>query len=277
MLCALLAFSPDLAQAHGAYHSVVHKLERLIERHPESAELRYRLALAHSDHEEWKLCLEEIEIIEKLEPGKHPTGYLRGLSFHQAGKSAEAREALDDFLSKHPSHAGALSTRGAVLMSLKFPDEAASDVRMAIRQTKQPGPDLYLQLAECLKAAGKTSDALAAIDEALGKLGFIPELQHRGLEFSVSLKEWDSALARIAAIRDSAPRPEPWMAAEARLLAQAGRPQEARSSWLALRDHLDALPSLDRGTPANLALMTEAKSALGETLATPVSIPPAAN
>ena len=275
MLFALLAFAPAPAGAHGAYHEVVCKLERLLDNNPDDADLHYRLATAHSDHEEWKLCLDELAVIERLKPGIHPTEYLRGRSLHQAGRHAEARHVLDAFIAKNPSHSGALATRGKVLMALGLPAEAAMDFRTVIQQTPTPGPEPYLQLADCLRAAGQSGDALAALDDGLEKMGAIPDLLRESLELATAVEDWDLALDRIAKLRESAPRPEPWMAERARLLTKAGCTPDARAAWSELREHMNALPNLDRGTPQNLALLTEAKTALGEPVTPPVAIPPA--
>jgi hypothetical protein len=73
-------------------------------------------------------------------------------------------------------------------------------------------------------------------------------------------------------MRQSAPRPEPWMARRASILAQAGRIEESRAAWQALVDHLSALPNLERGSHAMSTLMEQAKQALAA-LANPPAAP----
>ena len=52
------------------------------------------------------------------------------------------------------------------------------------------------------------------------------------------------------------------MARRAELLALAGRLDEARAAWSALKQHLSSLPNLQRGTPDFLALSAKADAAL---------------
>ncbi len=94
------------------------------------------------------------------------------------------------------------------------------------------------------------------------KLGPIPSLVIRAMDLEIATKNFAAALTRVEAMRQSAPRPEPWMAKRASILAQAGRIQESRAAWQALVEHLAALPNLERGSHAMSKLTAEAKQAL---------------
>lgn len=52
------------------------------------------------------------------------------------------------------------------------------------------------------------------------------------------------------------------MARRASVLAQAGRVEEARTAWTALKDHIAALPNLERGSNAMSVIADQAKEAL---------------
>ena len=82
------------------------------------------------------------------------------------------------------------------------------------------------------------------------------------MDFELAAQRYDDVLKRIDAMQASAPRPEPWMAKRASILAQAGRADDAKAAWTALRDHLLALPNLERGSHAMSRLLEEAQAAL---------------
>lgn len=263
------------AYGHGAYHDVVDGIQAELRLRPGDAALRYRLAEAHVGHEEWRACLKELKLVERLAPGIYQTGYLRGLALHIAGSGEEAKRELDDFIKVNPDHVNALATRGRVFLKLELPSEAAADLQKAVRHAKVPESQMVLDLALAFRNSGKPAEASAAIDAGLTKSGNAPSLLLYALEFESEAGTWDSALRRIDALEKSAPRPEPWMAERARLLTRAGRADAARAAWLALLNHLNSLPNLDRGTPQNSQLLTESRHALGETIAKPVAAPPA--
>lgn len=270
-----LPFTGQLLHAHGAYHDVVGEIEARLAGSPDDPALHYKLAEAHLGHEEWLLGLDEIQTVEGLAPGEYPTGYLRGWALHLGGRQQEALESLDGFLSATPDHAKALAIRGRVRMKLADPDAAAADFAKALQLGNDPEPEHFVELAEARVAAKDSPGAVAALDEGIRKLGPLPQLLLAALDIESTTQAWDSALARIDILQGSSPRPEPWMARRATLLATAGRHEVSRAAWTALRDHLLSLPSLERGTPRNLQLLKDARHALGESVPEPVAAPPA--
>jgi predicted Zn-dependent protease len=236
--------------------------------------LRYELAEAHVEHEDWQECIEEISRVEGFAPGVHPTGYLRGLALFIGGKNDEAYNVLDYFLTTHPDHVEALATRGRVLAEMDCPAEAVADLQAAVKAMPSPSGELVMELALAYQKIGKPEEASKVLDEALKTSRDAPLLLECAMKIDTAAGMWDSALGRIDGLHKNAPRPEPWMAKRAELLAKAGRAEEARAAWTALRDRLISLPSLERGTPQNSQLLTQARQALGEAAPAPVAIPP---
>lgn len=262
------------SSGHGAYHDVVAALSAELQRNPNDAALRYKLAEAHAGHEDWRSCIREIKLVERLAPSVYPTDFLRGFALHLAGKEEEAEKVLDVFLAGSPRHQDALATRGRVLVKLGRPAEAAADFQRAVDLATVPQPDMIAELATCHAQAGKTKEACETIDAGLRAAGDVPSLLLCALEIETKAGAWDAALGRIDALQKSAPREEPWMARRAELLHQAGRSDESQTAWRSLRDRLLSLPNLERGTPQNASLLAESRRSLGESAPTPVSVPP---
>lgn len=269
--------SPANAWGHGAYHDVVRKLETKIVARPRDARLHLQLAQAHLSHDEWALCLTEIERVENLAPGEHETATLRARALHGSSAHEAARAVLDEFLAARPVHAEALEIRAAVLAALGEKQAAAADARAALETGEAVPPDRLIALGTTLRAAGMLEEALRCLERGLARQGNQPALLLQALDWESAAGRWDAALSRIDALQSAAPSPAPWMARRARLLAAAGRAADSRAAWVALREHLVALPSLARGTPQNLQLFVETRSALGEVVPASVSAPPSSS
>jgi tetratricopeptide (TPR) repeat protein len=272
-LAALSTTAPLFS--HGAYHDVVHAIEAKLKTRPDDATLHYKLAVAHVGHEEWQACLAELTEVERLAPGVHPTSYLRGLALFIGGKNELAKAALDLFLQANPKHPEALATRGRVWLKLDRPTQAASDLQAALDTSTQPQSELVIELALIYQKLGLIEASIRTLSSALLLAPNDPALLACALNIETAAGFWDSALNRIATLQKLAPSPAPWLARKAQLLAQANRAVETRAAWTALRDYINALPSLERGTPQNTQLLREAQAALGETPPQPVAIPPA--
>ncbi|MES2439373.1 MAG: hypothetical protein V4584_09915 [Verrucomicrobiota bacterium] len=275
MACLPVWAGSGAAWGHGAYHDVVTAIQAELRVHPGDAALRYKLAEAHAGHDDWRACLKQIQLVERLAPGVYPTGCLRGLALHLAGKDEEAKVIFDDFLTTNPDHVEALAARGRVLVKLGFPLAAVVDFQKAVSLTASPDSRVIVDLALALDDSGKPSEAGRAIDEGLTTSGDAPSLLECALEIETAAGLWDSALGRMEGLQKLAPRPEPWMAKRAELMTRAGRADDARAAWTVLRDRLISLPSLERGTPQNVQLLQQARKSLGETAPMPVAAPPA--
>lgn len=266
-----------ISEGHGSYHAVVAKLEKALAKNPDDASVRFQLAKAHSEHEEWKLCLDELERVDALARGKFATGWLRGVSFHQGGMNGKAKDELDRFLAGQPEHAAALLDRAKVSEALGDKRGAAEDSTRALALAPSSAVEQWVFAADCLTADDRRDDAVRLLETALKHHDKDPLLLREVLSLETELQRWDDALGRIDDLGKVSPSPEPWMAERAELLVRAGRPDESKRSWQALLDHLSRLPNLDRGTPRNLELAGRARAALGIQSPLPVTAPPASS
>lgn len=253
---------------HGAYHVVVSEISQALERSPEDAQLRFRLACAHQEHGEWTLALAELERVDRLAPGVHATGFVRGQALATGYHWQAAKGVLDQFLQDHACHAGALVQRGRVLLRLQKPAEAGKDFEKALGLQTNAPLDWWLD-------AARAGNAVETLRRALKTLGSDPQLLSASLEAELKAGNVDEALQRLSELQKTAPRPEPWMARRAEALLSAGRAAEARAAWTVLRSHLLALPNLERGTPLLAGVFAQTEKALGLAAPAAVVAPPA--
>ena len=267
-LLILTSVMVSLCCGHGAYHDVVIEVTRALEQNPDDASLHFKLACAHQEHGEWKAALVECERVRRLAADGFDTEFIEGRALASGGHFEAAKGLLDGFLAKQPRHAGAHAERGRVLMKLQMPAEAEKDFEAALSLEKQAPVDWWLEAAQ----AGKAVDVLR---RALSRIGDDPQLLNASLAAELKAGNFHEAIQRVDALQKIAPRREPWMARRAELLQAAGRHEEARAAWTALRSHLLSLPNLERGTPLLAGVLAQTEKALGLAAPAAVVAPPA--
>ena len=264
--CLLVAWalcgSTTLASAHGAYHDLLTAIDGELAANPDRAEQWFRRAEINLGHREWMLAMLDLQKVETLAPDKFPTRWLKGQALHQGGKLVAANAEFAAFILSNPTHAGALASRGRVLRELGQNAAALADFRAVLLYNSDMGPELVIEIADAMADSGAADEAAALLDSTLKRHGSDTAVLLKALEVDQQARRWDAALQRVDALQKSAPRPEPWMAKRAAVLALAGRLSDARAAWRALKDHLATLPNLERGTPAMIQLAKDADTAL---------------
>lgn len=274
--CCLLAAMPVGLLAHGTFHERLRHMQEEIEARPGDPLLQCRMAELHSEHGNLPEALAAVERAAEIDPEYVLLDLVRGAIFLQTRRLPEARAALDRYLTKSPGNSHALLLRARTKVAAVEPGEALADYREALRVATNPQPDLYQEVSDALLAQGSSDEALTVLETGLRVLGPIPSLTLRAMDLEVGTGRFDAALSRVDFLQKSAPRPEPWMAKRAALLAQAGRTAEARQNWNALLVHLAALPNLERGSHSMSMLAEQARRALAA-LDLPSATPPITN
>jgi tetratricopeptide (TPR) repeat protein len=216
----------------------------------------------YGTHGELKLALQNLDRVDALAPGKFQTDLCRSQAFVVAGDFTKAKEALDRQLASHPENPRAWLLRARAERHLGQDKTSLADFREALKRTPSPDPDLIQEVADALATRGFQDEAAQVLAAGIAKLGQIPSLVLRALDLNIAGKDFDAALRLVAEMQKNAPRPEPWMARGATILAQAGRTDEARAAWKALSDHLASLPAPERTSHAMTQFADEARQAL---------------
>jgi predicted Zn-dependent protease len=190
------------------------------------------------------------------------TQVLRAQAWLVGEQPEKAKKALDPVLAEHPEVTRAWLLRARATKWLGDAPASLADYREVLKRSPLPEPDLVLEVAEFMVAQEQEKEAEQVIVAGMAKLGPVPVLVLRAMDLEIAAKNFDAALLRVEEMRKTSPRPEPWMAKRASILAQAGRIDESRAAWEALARHLLALPNLERGSHAMSKLMEETRFAL---------------
>jgi predicted Zn-dependent protease len=271
----LLLLQSESVFGHGGYHERMDYLTAAVALHPSDPLLYFELANLHGDHGDLQLALQNLDRADTLAPGKFLTDLSRGQALLVAGEFSKAKEALDRQLVSHPECARAWLLRARAEGQLGQDAAGLADYREALKRTPSPDPDLVQEVAVALATRNCQKEALQVLAMGIARLGKIPSLVLRALDLEIAMKDFEAALRRIEEARQAAPRPEPWMARRAAVLAQAGRIKESRAAWKALAEHLNSLPDQERTSYAMSKLTEETSQALATAKSLSAAEPPA--
>ncbi|WP_395739113.1 hypothetical protein [Prosthecobacter sp.] len=259
---AVLLAGAQIASGHGSFHEMMEELAYELKERPEDSTLYVRRTRLYLEHEDWKAALVDIERAARLGSDTSELDLLRAQALAQAGMHAQAEALLAEYLQTHAEHGVALTAHARVLAKMGRTEESLKAYRNALRRTADPEPDLYQEVAEALAAQKLNEEAVEVLELGMARRGNVPALVLKAMEWETAMGRYDEALKRMDAMQQQAPRPEPWMAKRAALLTQAGRKDESREAWTALRDRILALPNLERGTHAMSLILEETQRAL---------------
>jgi tetratricopeptide (TPR) repeat protein len=233
-----------------------------LEQDAENGQLHYELARLFSQHEDWTLALAFADSADECQPREWRTDLIRGEAMLGAGRTAEAKRALDRFLAYHPANARAHLLRARVLMKMHAGESALAEYRAATLECEDSVADHAREAAAAFVGAAQPNEAIKILRAAIERFGPEPALLADALSLEAETGAWSAALSRIAALQTGAPRPEPWMERRAELLTRAGRLVDARQAWTSLLAYIDALPNLQRGLPSVAEIHERARAAL---------------
>jgi len=195
-LCGLLFLATGPLLAHPPAEERLEALDRQVAAAPSSAALRIERAHLHLVLGDLDAALADCAAAERLDGApagaaqpvdRAPIHLIRAEIALARHRPAGALEHLDRFLAAHPDDAPGLALRGRILLLLGHPAQAADAFGRAIDQAPAAGPELRLDRARALAAAGRTEAALDHLLATLDHLGPVPALADEARSLAMQL------------------------------------------------------------------------------------------
>jgi tetratricopeptide (TPR) repeat protein len=213
----------QFAQAEAAYRG-------LLERHPGSADARFRLGLLLAQHEQLAEALEMFSGALLIAPGFAPLWSEQAAMQLRLGRFEAAVASYDRLLTLRPDDVEGFNNRGAALMRLARPADALAsfDAALAVQ------PDLAEALCNrgnALLALGRVTEALAAYDRTLA---LNPGLAQAAMNRAEALERLDQSADALASYDQAiaaAPGLVQALYGRGNLLQSLGRYEEALESF----------------------------------------------
>jgi tetratricopeptide (TPR) repeat protein len=240
--------------AHPGIVTRFEQVDELIERYPQSQPLWLKRASLSIQHGDLKSARKDLQQAAQLgDPVE--TAFQMGLLHFKEGEFKKSYEDFESYLKRVPGHALSYLYRAKAARAMGQFDLAIENFEIYFRQSSNPHPGEYLAAArlQVEKSPDDYGPALQLIDQAIRRLGLIPQLQRYATDleihrrnFAAAIERWDSAELALGS------SPE-WKFKAARIHTQAGQFVRAQQLILLLKDQLREL----KPTPARQQLWQE--------------------
>ena len=256
--------SPAAAMAHVAIVERITALDQHIQAAPNDPALYLKRGELHRLHRDWPTALADYDTAVVLDPENQTVHFYRGRLYLEAGDPKQARPLLDRFLAVQPNHANALLIRSRALARLGDGLAAADDLTRAIALLDPPTPEVYLERARALVAAGpdNVERALTGIDDGIARLGPLVTLIQYAIEVERAQGHHRQALARLDRLPVQINRQPTWLATRGDILRDAGEIQQAQATYRSGLEKIEAYPPARRNTRATVGLETRLRASL---------------
>jgi predicted Zn-dependent protease len=252
---ALFGALAAMALAHGDLHEAIEAVSAAIAASPDDGALFLRRAELRRRHGEWAAAEEDYARASQLQPGLEVVKLgLAQIRFAQ-GREPEALRLLDDFLRQRPDHPAARAARADILE--KRGDWRKADADLAAAVAASPEPHYATMRAALLERHGDPDAAARSLDKACRAHGRVPLLEAQALDIEERAGRTAAALRRLDGFIAREPRADLWLARKARLLAKAGRAEEARGAWREAAAAFSKLPADRRDSRPTRKLAAE--------------------
>jgi tetratricopeptide (TPR) repeat protein len=219
---------------------------------PERPDLLLRRAELYRRSGDFRAAHADLDRAAQLTPPLGEIDYRRAELLLDEGFAAQAIAILDGLLAADPDHIAGHVARARALRRLDRPLDAAAAYTLALQRTRGTEPDLYLERADTLAAAGPShlTDAIAGLDEGLETLGPLPALTRAAIELELRADRAEAALARVEIEIVRSQQPIWWIVRKAEILDASGQGDPARAVYAEAWQYLLAQPAHRRSQPS---------------------------
>jgi tetratricopeptide (TPR) repeat protein len=249
--CAIGLFVVSLSAHDGVVEQIAALSARIVQQ-PSNAELLVRRADLYRQEKKFGEGLTDLDRADRLNPALPTSRLTRARLLFDKGDWRPAEQSATEFLDRQPRNVEGLLVRARARLRLGNASGAISDFTSALEV--RPDPDTYLERAgaQLNRKPPQVEAALGGLDEGIARLGSIVTLQLEAIDLELRLRRYDAALARLDKVAAQAARKETWLARRGAILEQAGRLADARASYRAALDAVQA--SAGRRPPSRATL-----------------------
>lgn len=238
---------------HPGQHEQLQRAERAIEQNPNEQALYIRRASIYSEGGDYEKASADLQHAEKLGSPDNAS-FEWGLLHYRKGDFVTAGQYLDSYLRQFPASGIALEYRAKAALEAGDKQEAITYFTRNLDLLERPNPGIYIATADLFHDLNETTQALALLDNGMGKLGVIPQLQRRAIDLELEMGNTANAISRLETLRLALRENPDWKLDMAELLATEGRNKEAQKLVTEARGEVQLL----RPTPARTRLLQRA-------------------
>lgn len=233
--------------AHPGVATRFEQLDELIDRYPQSQALLLKRAALAIQQGDFNAARRDLQLAVSLgDPIE--AAFQTGLLHFKEGDFKKSYDAFESYLKRVPGHAPSYLYRAKAAQAGGQFDLAIENFEFYFIQSPNPHPGEYLAAArlQAEKSPNDYGPALLLIDQAIDRLGVIPQLQRYATDLEIQRRNFAAAIERWNSTELALGSSPEWKFKAAELYAQAGQFVRARELISLLKGQLEAL----KPTPA---------------------------
>jgi len=247
-----LFYLNSVCSAHPGIVTRLDRIDALIEQHPKSQSLRLHRASMYTDHGRLKHAHMDLQQATLLgEPSE--VGFQLGKYHYANGQYQLALEAFKMYLQHYPDHEQALLYSARAARDGAHPILANAYFNAYFSVSRMPHPGEYLSAARLRLTLwpDDVTHALNLLDQAMQRIGILPQLQRFATELEVQRTNFSGAIARWETLEDVLGRSPDWLLETVRLYQAVGKHDAARQMLVEVKASLAKI----KPTPSNQQLI----------------------
>src|SRR5262245_2335021 len=198
IVLGLSALVLPLCMAEDDVAEVLEALNAKVEASPRDAQLYLQRSRLLVTAKRFDQALADLDQANRLKPipalDREKAGIYLSAGWYETGL-----EHLSRFLAQNENDAAGLLLRARLNAKLGRLDDAGRDYEAAIRQTKEPGLELYLEHARAVTTedGAHLDEALKTVEQGIKRIGPVVTLESAALEIELRQRNYDAALSRV--------------------------------------------------------------------------------
>ncbi len=256
---AVIVVSP--ARSHSDIELQIKSLDEQILTESNNGQLYLKRAELHRQHLSWGEALADYENAEKHGVANYVLYFYRGRLYQESNQENKALQNLSAAIESNPAHAQAYIERS------KIPSrpilEAVSDLDSAISLLQKPSPDLYLNRAQLLAAAGPEhfEHMMSGLQDGINQLGSIVSLIEFAVTNSMSQEKWITAQKQIEQLPTILRQSPKWLYIEGQNQSHLNNTSHSKELYQQALDKIEKLPNARANSSAIQRLKKEIQAA----------------
>lgn len=225
--------------AHPGLATRFQQLDELIDRNPQSQTLLLKRASLAIQQGDLKTARQDLQLAASLGDAVE-TAFQMGLLHFKEGEFKRSYDAFEPYLTRYPGHALSYLYRAKAAQAAGQLDLAIENFEFYFSRSLNPHPGEYLAAArlQVERSPGDYLPALQLIDQAMARLGFIPQLQRYATDLEIQRSNFSGAIERWNSTELALGSSPEWKFRAARINAQAGQFARARQLMALLKSQL---------------------------------------
>ena len=254
LVALFFASSLPRSFAHTSYSTQIREVTEELGSKPNDPDLLVRRGILHFLNGAWQKAMNDFGAAERAGANvENVLSFLRAktilgqvndakFSGNTVARLGTALNDIDMHLKSHPNRPEAVRVRAEILAKLGRRKEAIVTHARLLNANLKLSPAFFTRHADMLASDGRVTEAVGVLDEGISRKGDLVVLQKKVIDLQIKNRNFDEAIERLDTLIETSPRKDVYLARKADVQLMAGQAAEAKASYEAAQEEIEALP-----------------------------------